>query len=320
MERNMHVPVITYDDAIDRLSWQGAVQALRTGHQLPRAQVEDIFLGPADGTMMSRGAYIPGLGYGAKTFTVFSGNAAFGLPAVQGAMMVFEPENGQLTAIVESRLITEYKTAADSVLGSLLLARTDSRCLLIVGAGTVAHSLVNAYSCLFPRLEHICVWSRRPEQAEALAQSYRHLHMKITAVTDLPAAAAEADIISTATMARQPVLHGSWVNPGTHVDLIGAFKADMREADDELITKGTLFVDSRETTIRHIGELTIPIETGVIAADDVRGDLYDLVNRIAPFRRSAAEITVYKNGGGAHLDLMVARYIDEQVESGNQLR
>lgn len=309
----MNIPIIGYDDAKGTLSWAGAVDALRAGHTLPRADVEDLFLGPAHSTMMSRGAYIPGLGYGAKTFTVFSDNAARGLPAVQGAMMVFEPESGQLVSLIESRLITEYKTAADSVLGASLLARADSQTLLIVGAGTVARSLVDAYHTVFQHLKRICIWARRPEQATAFAESFRQLDVDVVAVTDLAAAAREADIISTATMARQPVLHGAWVRPGTHVDLIGAFKADMREADDALISGGSLYVDSRETTIRHIGELVIPIASGVITADDVRGDLYDMVEESDRLRRSEDEITIYKNGGGAHLDLMMARYIGEQV-------
>ena len=110
-------------------------------------------------------------------------------------------------------------------------------------------------------------------------------------------------------MARQPVILGRHVRPGTHVDLIGAYKADMREADDDLIRRGALFVDSRATTIGHIGELAIPMAAGVIAPDHVLGDLYDLVRPDARRRASPDEITIYKNGGGAHLDLMIAAHI-----------
>ncbi|MDO5529884.1 MAG: ornithine cyclodeaminase, partial [Paracoccus sp. (in: a-proteobacteria)] len=99
--------------------------------------------------------------------------------------------------------------------------------------------------------------------------------------------------------------------PGTHVDLIGAFKADMREADDALMAKGALFVDSRETTLGHIGELTAPIASGAITDASVLGDFYDLVREGARRRNSEDEITVFKNGGGAHLDLMVASWIAE---------
>ncbi|SFJ23194.1 ornithine cyclodeaminase family protein [Celeribacter neptunius] len=306
--------MITYDDVISRLTWPEAVETLRAGHLLPKAEVGDLFLGPPEGTLLSRAAYIEGLGYGLKSVTVFGRNPQAGLPSVQGAMFVFEPEHGQLQAIIESRLVTEFKTAADSVLGATLLARPDSQSLLIVGAGTVARSLIRAYSAVMPSLRRIGIWSRRAAQADALAQEFDLDGIEVLAEPDLPAAAARADIISTATMARDPILKADWVRPGTHVDLIGAFKADMREADDALISTGSLYVDSRDTTIDHIGELKIPIAAGVITAEAVRGDLYDLIKSPACGRQKAEEITIFKNGGGAHLDLMIARFIAARAE------
>ena len=258
--------------------------------------------------MMSRSAYIPGLGYGAKPFTVFDANAARGLPTVQGAMLVFDPQDGHVSAVIDSPLVTEFKTAADSVLGASLLARPDSAHLLVVGAGTVAASLVRAYTAVMPGLRRVSVWARRPEQAQALLAGLQGVDAELLAVADLPNAVAQADIVTSATMARQPVILGDWVRPGTHVDLIGAYKADMREADDALLAKASIFVDSRETTA-HIGELLIPLASGAIRAGDVLGDLYDLVQDSARRRRSADEITLFKNGGGAHLDLMMASYI-----------
>lgn len=308
----MFPKIITYDDVASRFAWPGAVAALREGHTLPRAQVGDIFLGPADGTLLSRGAYVPGLGYGLKSVTVFNKNAEAGLATVQGAMLMFEPDHGQLISIIESKLVTEIKTAADSVLGATLLARPDSETLLIVGAGTVARSLVKAYSAVMPSLKRIGIWSRRSEASKALVQEFAEHDIRVFAAPDLAEATATADIISTATMSRTPILKGEWVQPGTHVDLIGAFKADMREADDTLISTGSLFVDSRETTIGHIGELKIPIAHGLITADAVMGDLYELVNRTQSGRQTEQDVTVFKNGGGAHLDLMIASFLVNQ--------
>ncbi len=307
---------LSYGDAIGRLTWADAVEALRQGHALARAEIRDVFLGPPTGTMMSRSAYIAGLGYGAKTFTVFDANAARGLPTVQGAMLVFDKDTGTLQAIVDSPLVTEFKTAADSVLGASLLARPDSRHLLIVGAGTVATSLIKAYTAVLPGIEQVSVWSRRPEQARDLVAGLGGIDADLVAVADLPQAVGQADIVSSATMARQPVILGDWVRPGTHVDLIGAFKADMREADDALMARAALFVDSRATTIGHVGELMIPIASGAITADSVLGDFYDLVRPDARRRRSQDEITVFKNGGGAHLDLMIASWIARAMASG----
>ncbi|SFE77878.1 ornithine cyclodeaminase family protein [Roseivivax sediminis] len=304
---------LTYD-AADALNWQGAVEALRQGHFLPRAEIGDLFLGPAEGTLLTRGAYLEGLGYGVKSVTVMPGNPARDRPSVQGAMIVFDPDTGAVRAVIDSTLVTEFKTAGDSVLAAVLLARPESRRLLILGAGTVARSLCAAYPALFPDLERIDVWARRKEQAEALAAELAREGLDVRAAGDLPAAVAEADIVATATMAQEPVLKGDWIRPGTHVDLIGAFRADMREADDALISGGRLFVDSRETTLGHIGELKIPLAAGVISEADVLGDLYDLVPDPARGRRSENEVTVFKNGGGAHLDLMVADYIARTVD------
>lgn len=307
---------ITYDEVAPLLNWPDAVAALRSGHERPKAQVADMFLGPIDRSLLSRGAFIEGLGFGVKSVTIFGKNPQANLPSIQGAMFTFEPEHGQLTAIIENRLVTEYKTAADSVLGASLLARPDSETLLIVGAGTVARSLIRAYTALFPSIKRIMVWARRNEQAEALVRDVRIAGVDTAAAADLAEAAGKADIISSATMARDPVLRGTWIKPGTHVDLIGAFKADMREADDALISGGSLFVDSRNTTIQHIGELTIPIAAGVITPEAVKGDFYDLIGGAATGRGSDAEITVFKNGGGAHLDLMIADYIARRMKQG----
>lgn len=304
---------IRYETAIEHLDWKAAIDALRHGHTLPKAALDDTFLGPPTGTLLTRSAYIDGLGYGTKSVTVTDANAALGLPTVQGAMLLFAPRTGTLRAVIDSRLVTEFKTAADSVLGAQILARPDSRHLLVIGAGTVATSLIKAYTSGLPRLERISIWARRPEQAQLIAASFSGSSVPVVAVADLPSAVRTADIVSSATMARQPVILGEWVRPGTHVDLIGAYKADMREADDTLIAGGALHVDSRETTIGHIGELKIPISSGVITADSVLADLYDMVTSSFIARPRGDEITIFKNGGGAHLDLMISSWIADAL-------
>lgn len=305
----MNTPFLTYDEYINRLSWIEAVEELRKGHLLPKPHIGDIVLGPAGSSMLSRAAFIDGLGYAAKVETVFAGNGARGLPSVQGSVLLFDTETGSVRAIIESRLVTEYKTAGDSALGAKFLARPDSRHLVIVGAGAVARSLVQAYSAIFPNLEQISIWARRPEQAKALVGSLGKSEIHLAAVVDLKTAVQGADIISSATMAGEPILCGDWIQPGTHIDLIGGFTPNMREADDDLIAKAQVFVDCRETTIDVVGDLTQPIAAGIMTRDDVIGDLYDLANSNLSPRTSEASITVFKNGGGAHLDLMIAAYI-----------
>tara|TARA_B100000767_G_C19721453_1_gene517462 strand:+ start:406 stop:1347 length:942 start_codon:yes stop_codon:yes gene_type:complete len=309
----MSTNYITYDSAIHLVTWEGAVAAIRNGHSLPKAQIGDLFLGPQTATLLNRAAYIDGLGYGVKAVTVMDNNASKGLPTIQGGMMVYDPIDGALSAIIDSKLVTELKTAADSILGAPLLARADSKKLLIVGAGVVAQSLVRAYHKMFPSLDTISIWARRSVQAQSLIDQLDDLDVKLVVVENLAEAAAHSDIISSATMAREPLLKGEWISPGTHIDLIGAYKSDMREADDGLITKGTIYVDSRETTLHHIGELMIPLAAGLIVEEDIEGDFYDLTASKKPARKSNNEITIFKNGGGAHLDLMIADYIARVV-------
>ena len=162
-----------------------------------------------------------------------------------------------------------------------------------------------------PQLENIGVWGRQTEKAERVAKNSGRANVRAID-GDLEDAVRKSDIIVTATSSPTPVLLGEWVGRGTHVDLVGAFRSDMREADDALMRKGRIFVDSYETTIAHIGELAIPIASGVILPSDVLGDLYALVAGHEG-RRTDDDITIFKNGGGAHLDVMTAALMCERV-------
>ena len=296
------VPYITEADVAGRLDWVAMAEALAAGHRGPRAEIADQFLTRGPDTLLSRAAWIDGMGVAVKSVTVMPANPARDLPSVQGAMVLFEDATGGIVAVIDSGLVTRLKTAADSLLGARLLARKDARRFLIIGAGAVAASLIEAYRAGFPGIE-VTLWSRTAASARALAEA-----TGAASTEDLPAAVAAADIVATATMSTRPVLMGEWLRPGQHLDLIGAYRADMREADDRALTRSRLFVDSFETTLEHIGELKDPLARGVITRDDVLGDLYDLVAGTAG-RRSAEEITLFKNGGGAHLDLMTGREI-----------
>jgi len=296
-------PVLTRAEVEPLLDWLSLTEALADGHRLPPAQIRDVLMGHGDNRLLSRAAWIEGLGLGVKSVSVYPGNPAAGLPSVQGAMLIFDDATGAIEAVIDNALITRWKTAGDSLLGARRLARPDSRRLLILGAGAVAASLIEAYATAFPGLS-VTLWARRAEAAQALAARYPGTRV----AQDLPQAVAGADIIATCTMAKSPILQGDWLRPGQHIDLIGAYTPDMREADDAVLRRGRLFVDSRATTLGHIGEVMIPMAAGVIGEADVQGDLHDIVAGRAG-RQGADEITVFKNGGGAHLDLMTARWM-----------
>ena len=296
------LPYITAGDVEHLLDWTTLADALAEGHSAPRPAIGDTFLARGDDTLLSRAAWVDGMGVAVKSVTVLPGNPARGLASVNGAMVLFEDQAGLPVAVIDSGLVTKWKTAGDSILGARLLARPESARLLILGAGAVAASLIEAYRAVFPGID-VVLWNRTAEKARALAVSHG-----TSVAEDLADAVAGADIVSCATMSRDPFLRGEWLRPGQHVDLIGAFKTDMREADDAALTRSRIFVDSVETTLDHIGELKDPLARGVIARDDVLGDLYDIVpGRVG--RRGPDEITLFKNGGGAHLDLMTGRVI-----------
>ncbi|HET7269272.1 MAG TPA: hypothetical protein VFJ15_14320 [Oleiagrimonas sp.] len=299
---------IRAEDVAGQLTWHGVVEALRQGHMGPKASMDDMILARDKDTLLNRAAWVPELGMGLKTVTVMAGNKARGLPSVQGVVVVFNNDTGAPEAVIDNEPVTYWKTAADSGLGARLLARPDMCRLLVIGAGRVAHSLAEVYTALFPELSDIAIWSRTAASAERLACTLERRGMPARAIRDLPREAGRADAITCATMAYEPVLKGEWVQPGTHVDLVGAYRADMREADDARLRKSRIFVDSRETTLDHIGEMKIPLAEGVITRQDVLGDLYELCQGKTG-RQSPEQITVYKNGGGAHLDLITARAI-----------
>lgn len=306
----MAVPFITNDDVGGRLTWTDAVNALRQGHNLPRPVLNDIFLNGRNGVFLNRAAWVEGIGPGIKSVTVFSDNpnAEPPRPSVQGAFTLFSEETGAIKALIDGPLITYWKTAADSILGAKLLARPSPTKLVVIGAGVVAQSLIEAYASELPSLKEVVVLARRKSKAEELIAKMSAIEVSLSASEDSNGAFKGADIIATATNSKAPILFGADVPGGCHVDLIGAYTADMREADDALLKKASLYVDCFETTIDHIGELKTPISQGTITCDDILGDLYTLISQ-KPGRQSDQEITVFKNGGGAHLDLMVADLI-----------
>lgn len=287
------------------LDWQALTDALEAGHRLPRAEVADTFLYRGGDTLLNRAAVIDGLGQLAKCATVFPGNNALGKPAINGGVTLYDDKTGELLAVIDFHLLTKWKTAGDSLLAARKLARKDSSAILLVGSGTVASSMIEAYSSVFPGAR-FSVWSRSAASAQAFAKA----HSGVTAVTDLRTAVQGADIICAATMSKEPLILGEWLRPGTHLDLIGAYRPDMREADDEALRRARLFVDAFATTIHHIGELMLPIASGAIAESDVIGDYYDIARGVFA-RQADDEITICKNGGGAHLDLMTAAYLLE---------
>ncbi len=299
--RVMTISIIPFTEGEARLDWIALCDAFEAGHRLPKAEIGDTFLYRDPDTLLSRAAWIDGMGLAVKSATVFPKNPEAGNPMINGSVSVFSDANGALEAVIDFHLVTKWKTAGDSLYAARKLARPDSRKILIVGAGTVGRSLFQAYSAGFPEAEFL-LWNRTPGNAEAMQLD----RPDITIMTDLEEAVKQADIVTSATMSTEPLLKGEWFQPGQHIDVIGAYRPDMREVDDAALLRSRVFVDSYDTTVGHIGEIKIPLEAGTITRDHLVADYYEPEK----YRReSDEEITLFKNGGGAHLDLMTSRYI-----------
>ena len=291
------IRMVPFVEGEANLDWIALTDALAAGHTLPKAEIGDTFLYRGDDTLLSRAAWIDGLGIAVKSATIFPGNVE--LPAINGGVMLYSDKDGTPEAVIDFHLVTKWKTVGDSLLAARHLARPDSEQILIVGAGAVGHSLFEAYSVLFPKAQ-FRVWNRTSGKARKMADA-----LGIGVADDLEVAVKGADIVTAATMTTEPLLRGDWLRPGQHIDLIGAYRSDMREADNTALQIARVFVDSFDTTIGHIGEIQIPLETGAITREHLIADYYGL----ATFKRRPKDITLFKNGGGAHLDLMTARYI-----------
>ena len=299
------------------LDWPSLIAAMREAHgQAERPEIGDMLLGQGKPSLLVRASIFAGLGIGLKALTVFPDNPSREppRPTLQGEFLLFDEDDGRVLAAIDGAAITPWKTAADFALGASILARADAKVMAMIGAGAMAKPLIEAHVAARPSLERVVLWNRTKGNAEQLAARLAHIGRQISVAEDAKAAVGGADIISTATLATEPLVHGGWLKPGVHLDLVGAYRPDMREADDEALRRGRIFVDSRATTIEHIGELMLPIRNGVIGAADIEGDLFDLCQgRCRP--RGANDITIFKNGGGAHLDLITARHIYGRTHS-----
>ena len=256
-------------------------------------------------------AWQKGRAMGAKLVSVFPENEhnGSGLPSVQGVYVLFSGEDGQVRAVIDGAAITERKTAADSAAGAQFLARIDAGRLLMVGAGVMAGALIPAHLAVRPSIREVVIWNRSPDRATALAATLDLPGVEVTATTDLEQAARRADVISCATMATEPLIKGAWLKPGAHLDLVGSFRTDMHECDTEAMARGTVFLDSPWSAVEDAGEIQSALGEGVLSEADLGPDLFALARGLHPGRRNPDEITVFKNGGGGHLDLMVAQIL-----------
>lgn len=259
------------------------------------------------------GAAVRGGGYvGVKVVSVFPENGRRGLGAVQGSYLLLSGETGVPLVLLDGRALTVRRTAAASALAADHLARADAARLLMIGAGAMAPHLIAAHATVRPIAE-VEIWNRDGARAEALAAELDRPGRRVRAVTDLAAALSAADVVSAATLSATPLVRGALLKPGAHVDLVGGFTPDMREADDDAVRRASVFVDTRAGAGHEAGDIVQAIASGALPADGIRADLFDLCRGLHRGRASGSEITLFKSVGTALEDLAAAALVYERA-------
>lgn len=300
---------LEYPILIERLRQafaQGASVPLRHAHKVNEHENARLLLMPA---------WREGEALGVKIVTAFPGNAARGAATVAATYVLLDGSTGHPLALIDGEALTLRRTAAASALASSYLSRPESATLLVIGTGKLAPYMAAAHAAV-RRFERVLVWGRAADKARALAESLAARGHKAITATDLPKALAEADVVTCATTAALPIVHGVAVRPGTHVDLVGGFTPTMREADDELVAKASVFVDTYTGALAEGGDVVEPIRSGVLKRADVRAELAELCRGEKKGRTGAAEITLFKSVGTALEDLTAAQMVHQAALRG----
>lgn len=268
-------------------------------------------VGDNTSTLLIMPAWSSGNYVGIKTVTVSPYNGNFNLPAIQGIYTLIDAKNGLVKTQMEAKTLTVKRTAATSALASLYLSREDATTLLMVGTGALAPELIKAHCSIRP-IKKVLIWGRNPEKARLLKEQLADEGLEIEVVNSLEAAVPRADIISVATLSGEPLVFGKWLKPGQHLDLVGAYRPDMRESDDAALLKASIFID-HPGALKESGDLAIPLAEGVIQKTDIKAELTELCKANVLARKSEKEITLFKSVGHALEDLSAALYVMERL-------
>ncbi len=241
---------------------------------------------------------------GTKIVSVFFGNGKRNLPGVMGAYLLMDGATGKPLAVMDGNRLTTWRTAAASALASRYMSNPESSRMLMVGAGALAPFIIKAHRSVRP-LTEIAVWARRPEAAEATVAELSKDGIEARATTDLEGEARTADIISCATNATEPLIHGHWLKREAHLDLIGGFTMQMREADADALHRARVIVDSSKA-IDEGGDVAVAIAEGSYSADRIAGTLADLCHGRIAGPVEGGGITLFKSVGVALEDLAAA--------------
>ena len=295
------------------LPWAELIEAIEltmtaTGAIAPESTVHHVEVpAAADASLLLKPGWVVGDVIAVKAVTFFPDNGTQGIATVNAGVLLFDGGNGTFLGACDGNELTTRRTAAASAVAAKHLARPDATRLLVVGTGALAPMAAQAHAAVRP-YEHIEIWGRSPEKAVAVAAQLQTIGLPATAVKDLDTAVAQADTITCVTGTTTPLIQGQLLQPGTHVDLIGAFTPEMRESDDDVIRRADIWVDTRPDGVLA-GDLAQPLQAGLITLDDLQGDLAELITGSCPRRTSDEQITVFKSAGTALEDVAAAKLV-----------
>ncbi len=299
---------LPYDQLISALD-----AAFKAGATVPdRTHLDIPVPGSVVGNMLLMPCWQTGGKLGVKIATVYPGNAARGMSAVYASYFLMDAGTGEPIAVMDGTELTFRRTAAASALASTYLSRIDSSRLLMVGTGRLAPHLIAAHASARP-IDTVIIWGRREEAANALKSKLSEAPYQVVVVTDLEVAVNRADIISCATLAREPLVEGDWLQEGQHLDLVGAFKPDMRETDSIAVSRANVFVDTVAGALSEAGDILQAIEERAIKRTDIKNDLEKLARGRCQGRTSDDSITLFKSVGTALEDLAAAELVMRNV-------
>ncbi|WP_055442654.1 ornithine cyclodeaminase family protein [Lacinutrix himadriensis] len=273
---------------------------MRHHHDFPNPTVKK------DATLLLMPAWHPDKNAGVKIVTVHPENGQFNLPAIQGIYIYLDAIKGNIKAILEAKSLTAKRTAAASALASVYLSKQNSSSMLMIGTGALSANLIQAHASVRP-IKTVYIWGRNFEKAKAIASNLKNENFTVQAIQTIEEKIADVDIISSATLSTTPLILGKFLKKGQHIDLVGAYKVDMREADDETIRKASVYVDTYGG-LKESGDMVTPLKNGILKEEDIKGDLFSLTSNSTKGRQNDNEITVFKSVGHGIEDLAAANY------------
>lgn len=305
----------------EHCSYPGLIGALREAfkkkHNIPKRHHHQ-YPNPKEGvesTLLLMPAWDDGDNVGVKIINVSPNNSSYNLPTIHGNYLLYDQHKGIPKAIFDAKMLTNKRTAAASALASSILSRADASCLMMIGTGALAPELIKAHTSVRP-IKKVYVWGRSFGKAQKVCAQLENQNFEIIAVENYLTVIDQADIISSATLSTKPLIYGRDIKPGQHIDLVGSFKPDMRESDDELISKVKLYVDNYVGATTESGDLVIPLKKGILSIEDIKADLFELCLEKQEGRKNDEEITCFKSVGHALEDLVAATLVFNEITKG----